>query len=236
MVRPLLAGPKSQGYAWLDCKPDELVIDVGCGLGLDVAELVKTGADVRGLEPNGILLAQAEKDYGNIAKFEQRSAEVTGLEAGTVDKLRYDRVLQHIGDHGPVFAEAKRILKPGGVIQIIDTDWLSLSYFLPDLALERRLVDMIAGRIKGSRALRYVPARLKQLGFGHVRVAVHQLLVNGFDQLEYILSVDEILRDNAGGYGFTESDIAAWQEWKQSGECYLAVNVVTMQAVKSENP
>lgn len=231
-LNSLLTTTKSQGYAWLDCKPGEVVVDIGCGLGFDSAALAKSGAQVLGLDRNEVLLTQAKEAYGNLVKFEHQTAEATGLVSSTVDKLRFDRVLQHIADHAPVLDEAYRILKPGGVIQITDTDNLSLSYFLPDPRLERKLVDAVAARVVGSYELRLLPDRLRRLRFGPVRLAVHQLIVDGFDEAEYVIGVDEILHEEAAKYGVTEPEMAVWREWKQSGRCYLAVNLVMLQAIK----
>jgi len=231
-LRQLLAAPKEQGYEWLGCQPDEVVVDVGCGLGHDAAKLARTGAIVWGLDINDALLAQARSEYGHTVRFENQSAQAMGFGNGTVDKMRLDRVLQHISDHDPVLAEAQRVLKPGGILQITDTDYQSMSYFFPDGGVERKLTDAVTRRFKGSLALRVLPEKLKQFGFGAVRLALHQLLVYGFESADYLISMDEIIREDASMMALSESELGMWRNWRESGPCLLAVNLFVMQAAK----
>jgi SAM-dependent methyltransferase len=231
-LQPLLAAPKAQGYEWLACAPGQFVVDIGCGLGQDAAELAKTGATVVGLDCDETLLIEANAKYSHAVRFEKRSAESTGLEAASVDKLRFDRVLQHIEDHEPILIEIQRVLRRHGTVQITDTDYFSLSYFLPDPELERKLIDILLMRLRGSRSLRLLPERLQQLGFGDIRLSVHQLLVYGFDNAEYLVAMDRILAEESHTHGLSDLEIAIWEEWKRSERCFLAVNVFVMQAVK----
>lgn len=231
-LQTLLADTKQHSYALLDARPGEVVVDVGCGLGHDAAALTATGATVIGLDHDEELLTRARDLHGPGIAFRQRPAEATGLTTDSVDKMRFDRILQHVADHGPVLAEVQRVLKPGGLLQVVDADHLSLSFFLPDLTLERKLLDALAHRFPGSRPLRLLPDALHRLGFEKPTVAVHQLLVYGFDAANTLIRLDKVVHEEAVADRITSAELAVWEAWKQTDRCFLTLNFVIIQARK----
>lgn len=231
-LQTLLADAKQHSYALLDARPGEVVVDVGCGLGHDAAALAATGATVIGLDHDEELLMRARDLHGHSIAFHQRPAEATGLATGSVDKMRFDRILQHVADHAPVLAEVQRVLKPGGLLQVVDADYLSLSFFLPDLALERKLLDALAQRFPGSRPLRHLPDSLHLLGFGKPTINVLQLLVYGFDAANTLIRLDKVVHEQAGAGSISPAELAVWEAWKTSDRCFFSINHVIIQARK----
>ena len=231
-LQTLLADAKQHSYVLLDARPGEVVVDVGCGLGHDAAALAATGATVIGLDHDEELLMRARDLHGHSIAFHQRPAEATGLATGSVDKMRFDRILQHVADHAPVLAEVQRVLKPGGLLQVVDADYLSLSFFLPDLALERKLLDALAQRFPGSRPLRHLPDALYPLGFEVPTVVVHQLLMYGFDEANTLIRLNKVVHEEATTGRVTPAELAVWEAWKQSDRCFFTLNFVIIQARK----
>jgi hypothetical protein len=64
------------------------------------------------------------------------------LASGAVDACFCERVLQHIAwpNVPKVATEIMRVVRPGGKVVVIDTDWATLSIGAEDPWLERRLV------------------------------------------------------------------------------------------------
>ena len=56
-------------------------------------------------------------------RFEVASAYAVRLPAGSVDAVFFHNVLQHLGDPPAALAEAHRVLRPGGVIGVRDSDF-----------------------------------------------------------------------------------------------------------------
>lgn len=229
-LQALLAEVKQHSYAQLAPQPGEVVLDVGCGLGHDAAVLARTGAIVIGLDHDAELLDRARTANGSTVTFRQAPAEATGLADASVDKIRFDRVLQHIADHAPVLAEARRLLRPGGLLQVVDADYFSLSFFLPDVGIERKLLDALSRRFPGSRQLRHLPDALLSHGFGPATLAVHQLLVTGFDEANTLIRLDKVMHEEATAGRVTPGELATWQAWQHSGRCFLTLNFVTLEA------
>jgi SAM-dependent methyltransferase len=101
-------------------EPPKLVADLGCGTGLSTRAWSGLAERVVGVEPNLAMLAAAEPAPG--VEFVQAYANATGLPDGVADIVTCSQSL-HWMEPGPVFAEAARILRPGGVFAAYDYDW-----------------------------------------------------------------------------------------------------------------
>ena len=97
-----------------------LVVDLGCGTGLSTRAWSSTAARVIGIEPNAAMLAAAEPAPG--VEYREAFAAETGLDDGGADIVTCSQSL-HWMEPEPTFAEAARILRPGGVFAAYDYDW-----------------------------------------------------------------------------------------------------------------
>lgn len=95
------------------------VLDLGCGVGHDLARLANVGASPVGLDISAAALARAQVlghpvVQGDGARLPFR----TGVFAG----CRVERVLQHVREPGDVVAEIARVVRPGGLVAIFEPD------------------------------------------------------------------------------------------------------------------
>jgi arsenite methyltransferase len=108
-------------------QPGEVVIDFGSGSGMDtfIAALkVGPGGRVLGIDMTPEQLAKAERlrrqrDFRNVA-YLAGYIEETGLEPDTADCVISNGVINLAPDKARVFAEAARLLRPGGRLAIAD--------------------------------------------------------------------------------------------------------------------
>jgi SAM-dependent methyltransferase len=105
-------------YARAD--PPQLVVDLGCGTGLSTRAWSGVAERVIGVEPNQSMLAAAGPAPG--VEFVQGYANATGLADGIADIVTCSQSLHWMEPH-PVFAEAARVLRAGGVFAAYDYDW-----------------------------------------------------------------------------------------------------------------
>jgi SAM-dependent methyltransferase len=100
--------------------PGRVVADIGSGTGILTALLLKTGARVIGVEPNGPMRAAAERALAGEARFQSTDAraESTGLPSAAVDLVTAAQAF-HWFDPEPARAEFVRILRPMGQVALI---------------------------------------------------------------------------------------------------------------------
>lgn len=110
-------------------QPGETVVDVGSGTGSEVQRLARavgpTGTAV-GVEPNPEMRAEAERragQDGSLAGFVDGDAVSLPFRDASVDAVRCERVFQHLPDPEAAVAEMVRVLRPGGRVVLMDSDW-----------------------------------------------------------------------------------------------------------------
>ena len=123
-VRPAVRTLKAWALDQLAPTAGETAVDVGSGTGEDVVALHDLGARAIGVEPSPGLRAEAvRRAAGADVEYVDGHAEALPFEDESVDVLRSERVLQHVDDPAAVVKEMARVLRPGGRIVLIDTDW-----------------------------------------------------------------------------------------------------------------
>ncbi len=98
------------------------VVDLGSGTGLSTRWAASWASTVIGIEPNGDMRSQAETQPMPDVSYREGTADSTGLSAGIADVVTVVQAM-HWMDPEPTLAEIVRILRPGGVLAVIDADW-----------------------------------------------------------------------------------------------------------------
>lgn len=128
----------------------DAVLDVGCGTAdvlIELAALSVPGGTAVGVDASEQMLstAAARSEAVDVA-VDLRLGDATALEfdAASFDVVRSERTLQWVADPARAVGEMLRVLRPGGRICIIDTDWRTLLMDHPSPELAQRLFEAVA--------------------------------------------------------------------------------------------
>ncbi len=124
------------------------VVDVGVGTGLvarEAASIVGDACLVTGVDPSSGMLANAKVPAG--VKLLIGSAEKIPIDDASADFLSMGYALRHLDDLAAAFAEFYRVLKPGGLLCVLE-------FTLPEGSLSRALLKgYMRGVVPGVAAI-----------------------------------------------------------------------------------
>jgi|GEM_PF-278066 len=125
---------KTLSYELLQLKPGMQALDVGCGIGVDLpalADRVGPGGLVVGLDhdPNRLRTAKEASAGRNNVRVVVAEAQELPFPNRSFDGVRADRVLQYVAESAQTLAEMVRVLRPGGILTLIEPDWRTIALF-----------------------------------------------------------------------------------------------------------
>jgi SAM-dependent methyltransferase len=129
---------KQSVLADLDLHPGLTALDVGCGPGTDLRDLaasVTREGSVIGVDHDRQMVREAAARVSDLPQVDVRYGDAHHLpvqDAG-VDRIKLDRVLQHVASPADVFRELRRVCRPGAVAVLAEPDWATLAIDADDL-------------------------------------------------------------------------------------------------------
>ena len=102
-------------------RPQGVALDIGCGRGAHVEDGVRVRRELRRLKPSashviGIDVDPTAKNNPTIDEFHLINGERWPVGDSSVDLAVADWVIEHVASPAAFFAEAFRVLKPGGCL------------------------------------------------------------------------------------------------------------------------
>jgi ubiquinone/menaquinone biosynthesis C-methylase UbiE len=117
----------------VDARRGEVILDIGCGRGIDGVEMAKKGALVMGLEPSNVMIKHAKNHIsqnGAGMSLVQGVGEHLPLQALSVDKVVCKGALDHFPDPAMVMEQIALVLGAEGKAIIAVANFESLGFRL----------------------------------------------------------------------------------------------------------
>lgn len=158
-------------------EPGHAVLDFGCGPGYmtrAIADMVGPEGRAVGVDINARFVADANDRDDNPAHltYVQLDGASVPLPEASMDRVLAKNVLEYVPSLRDTLAELKRVLRPGGRLHAIDSDWGFVIVEPWSPAEVARFFSAAAPAFREPYVGRKLPGALKSVGFEDIRVSV----------------------------------------------------------------
>ena len=218
------------------------VLDVGCGPGFYVTEILKrvgAGGHVTGVDQSADMLVVAAKraERHDNVEFHEGGADALPLADASVDRALSVQVFEYVNDVPGALAEVHRVIRPGGRLLLWDVDWSTLSWHAADQARMQRALTAYDRHLVHPSLPRTLSAQLRRAGFDDVAMEGHVFATNELIPDAYGGSLVKLLRNYVGTQGgLSREDAQVWadeqHELARRGEFFFSVTQFCFTATR----
>lgn len=175
----------------LAAAPGQRIIDIGCGPGFYIAELLEDVGDtgsVLGVDPSAAMLAAAAQRCTSSSNAAFSLAEATALPS---DDASFDgaisvQVLEYVADIPAALREMARVLRPRGRVVLWDIDWSTVSWHSREPMRMAHALAAWDAHLAHPALPRTLGAALAGAGFTDVRAEGHAFVNTGLGADAYV--------------------------------------------------
>jgi ubiquinone/menaquinone biosynthesis C-methylase UbiE len=239
---PDVTGQRAEVLRRLELRLGEAVLDVGAGPGLllrDLALSVGPGGKAAGLDMSAPMIEIARRRCEGLAQvvFEQGDAMQLPFPDASFDVAVSTQVYEYVPDMALALRELHRVMKPGGRILILDTDWDSLVLHTNDRARQDRILRVWDEHLADAHLPATLSPKLRAAGFQITRREIIPLLNPEYHPNCFAAGIlDGIRGFVAGRGGVTKEEADGWAQSLRDlgalGEFFFSINRYVFQAVK----
>ena len=240
---PEIVNQRLRTLAALALTRGESVLDAGCGTGLlleQEASAVGAGGRAEGIDSSPDMLEGAHDRCDDLPQvnLQQGSVEALPFDDASFDALSCTQTLLYVPKLGAALQEYHRVLKPGGRLAIIETDWGGAILNSHDLALTQTVFNAWDDALVNPNLPRRMAPLLRQAGFGNLRVEAIPLLNSSYTENSFSAAMlPNFARIAVRQKMISQEQSAAWlagiEALAERDEYFFCVNRFLFTAVKS---
>ncbi|MSO19977.1 MAG: methyltransferase domain-containing protein [Acidobacteria bacterium] len=204
-----------QYRVWFDPRSEEVLLDVGCGTGVNthaLSKLVGPAGKIIGIDPSPAMLALArEKAAAPNIEYQQLAVEDIPFAENTFDGIVCTQVFNYVADPVAVLKSLLRVVRPTGRIFLSETDWDTLSYNIPDKELQRRVTADFSDHHGDGWMGRKLYPICRQANARDIQVHPYVISNAEYSVRKYGGPMSYVIRDYLlRGKGWSEADVQRW--------------------------
>lgn len=222
-----------------------ILLDVGCGPGIDTVELIKyvgqTG-HVTGVDHNAAMVSAANQRAelaGVSGRVTHRCGDAAALPFpdDTFDAVRSERLLLHLTDPAGAISDMVRVTRPGGRVVVLDTDFGSHSIDAFDLKTAKALVQTLAETsLKNGYSGRRLLGLMKHECLTRSSLTVLPLCFTRYEHWRSTVRMDAVERDAIRTGAVSKAELNRWRKEMRSradsGTFFASLTMVLVSSVK----
>jgi SAM-dependent methyltransferase len=163
-------------------------------------------------------------------------AAALNLPSDSVDFVVGVQVYSYVSDIARAIREAARVLREGGRLAILETDWDMCVYESNDRALTRRIIDARAAHYAHPYLPRQLPRLFLAAGLSLIRWGVYPIMETRYEPDSFGVGLVGFARDAAVQHGVSADDAETWAADIHSrtpeGEYFFCTNRLIFIATK----
>ena len=215
---PQVVDQRAKFRQLLAARPGETGLDVGCGLAhlaLELAQDVAPGGRIIALDSSEHMVGEAAArvaaaGLADAVAVRRGDATALDLPPASVDFVAAAQVFSYVPDVERAVAEAARVLRPGGRLAVLETDWDLCTYESADPPLTRRILQARAGHFAHPHLPRQLHRLVKAAGLRLSRCEAVPLIETRYDPESFGAGMLPVARGAALKSGI---DAAAVERW-----------------------
>jgi ubiquinone/menaquinone biosynthesis C-methylase UbiE len=216
---PAIVAQRGRTRAAVGARSGERGLDVGCGpafLACELGREVGPAGRVIGVDESPEMLEAARARIareGLTDRVEVRQGEAGRLDfpSGLFDFVTGVQVYLYVADVAGALAEAARVLRPGGRLAVVDTDWDSCVWLTTDRDRHRRVMEARLGHFVQRHLPPRLPGLLDRAGLRLVHAEAIPVLELTGGPGTFSGGLIEPTANLAIRYGIARDDAEAWK-------------------------
>jgi arsenite methyltransferase len=233
-LTPDVVAQRCQTLKALELREGERVLDIGSGPGLlanDMAASVGHNGRVCGIDISDDMLTMSRKRCAHQTWTEFRKADATKLPYpdDSFDAAVSTQVYEYVANIPAALAELYRVMRPGGRVVVLDTDYGSLVIHTENEGRMQRILSAWDEHFVHGRLPRTLSSQLRDAGFVIRHRDVIPMFNPEYHDNTYAKRALGIMASFAPGRkGVTKSEVDAWlaefAELGKQGKFFFSIN------------